>query len=242
MRIWEGIEPLVTASNRFIAYSRRHQAPNKWPDDGRSHTVAQHVEDLAAFIKSLALPRAHIVGVSLGGVVAARFAYDYPKLVKSLVLNDSLLADPTSEESKSVMDAFSRRFNPFVTEVKAGHSGKAAETLVEWLYGESGAWDRLPPARRQIYLENSNVLLLLPIEKTPRLTCTALGEIKAPTMVMGGDKTPAAFRLTNEALRQCLGQERAMQVIPGAGHFWYVDNPRAGIDAILGFVRQHAKR
>jgi len=61
-------------------------------------------------------------------------------------------------------------------------------------------------------------------------------------MVMGGDKTPAAFRLTNEALRECLRQERAMQVIPGAGHFWYVDNPRAGVDAILGFVRQQGAR
>ena len=56
MRIWEGIEPLVTTSHRFIAYSRRHQAPNKWPDDGSTHTIAQHVEDLAALIKSLGLP------------------------------------------------------------------------------------------------------------------------------------------------------------------------------------------
>lgn len=186
----------------------------------------------------MGLSRAHVVGVSLGGFVAARFAHDYPKLVQSLVVNDSLLVDPTSEESKPVMDAFDARFDPFVTEVKAGRSPKAAEALVEWLYGEPGAWDRLPPARRQIYLENANVLLLAPIDTTPRLTCTALGEIKAPTMVMGGDKTPAAFRLTNEALRECLRQERAMQVIPGAGQCWYVDNPRAGADAILGFVRQ----
>ena len=162
--------------------------------------------------------------------------------MQSLVLNDALLTRPTSEESKPVMDAFSRRFDPFLTEVKAGHSAKAAQALVEWLYGEPAAWDRLPPARKQIYLDNANVLLLLPIDKTRRLTCTALGEIKAPAMVMGGDKTPAAFRLTNEGLRECLRQETAMQVIPGAGHFWYVDNPRAGVDAILGFVRQHAAR
>jgi len=123
-----------------------------------------------------------------------------------------------------------------------GNSGKAAKALVEWLYGEPGAWDRLPPARRQIYLENANVLLLAPIDKTPRLTCAALGEIKAPAMVMGGDKTPAAFRLTNQALRECLRQERAMQVIPGAGHFWYVDNPRAGVETTLGFVRQQGAR
>jgi pimeloyl-ACP methyl ester carboxylesterase len=141
-----------------------------------------------------------------------------------------------------VTDAFDRRFAPLVAEVKAGNSGKAAKALVEWLYGESAAWDRLPPARKQIYLENASVLLLLPIDKTRRLTCTSLGEIKAPTMLMGGDMTPAAFRLTNEASRECLRQERAMQVIPGAGHFWCVDNPRAGIDAILGFVKQHKMR
>lgn len=242
MRIWEGIEPLVTTSHRLIAYSRRHQAPNRWPDDGRTHTIAQHVEDLAGFMRSLGLSRAHVVGVSLGGVVAARFAYDHPELVQSLVLNDALLARSTSEDSKAVMDAFWGRFDPFLTEVKAGHGAKAAQALVEWLYGEPDAWDRLPPTRKQIYLENANVLLLLPIDKTPRLTCTALGEIKAPTLVMGGDRTPAAFRLTNEELRKCLRKDTAIQVIPDAGHFWYVDNPRAGVEAILRFVKQQATR
>ena len=70
LRIWNEVAPHIASRYRFVAYSRRHHAPNAWPDDGSSHRLAQHVEDLVAFIRALGVVKAHVVAVSLGARVA----------------------------------------------------------------------------------------------------------------------------------------------------------------------------
>src|SRR5579871_5555966 len=47
--------------------------------------------DLQGLLDHLAVARVHLVGHSYGGVVALRFALDYPGRVRSLVLADSRL-------------------------------------------------------------------------------------------------------------------------------------------------------
>jgi pimeloyl-ACP methyl ester carboxylesterase len=42
--------------------------------------------DLAGLLQSCEISQAHVVGISMGGVVAQRFALDYPHVVRSLIL------------------------------------------------------------------------------------------------------------------------------------------------------------
>ena len=151
-RIWEGVRPLIAKEYRFVAYSRRHHYPNAWPDDGSSHHVNQHAEDLAAFIRVLGVSRAHIVAASLGGQVAGRMLLMYPALVATAVLNDSLLGSPVPDESKPEMEEFSRRFGPVRAAVRAGNAEQATMALVDWVSEEPGAWGKLSETRRRQYL------------------------------------------------------------------------------------------
>jgi pimeloyl-ACP methyl ester carboxylesterase len=52
-------------------------------------TMAQFVEDVAAFIDSIGAERAHLAGYSLGGAVAMSFAAAYPQKVRSLSLHST---------------------------------------------------------------------------------------------------------------------------------------------------------
>jgi pimeloyl-ACP methyl ester carboxylesterase len=240
LRIWEGVRPHIATKYRFIAYSRRHHVPNAWPDAGSSHTLAHHVEDLAALVPALGVDKAHIVGASLGGSIAGEMVVRYPHLVQSIILNDSLLVQPVSEDGRRVMEPFWKAFQPFYAAVKAGNGAEAPVALVNWLSGKPDAWDSLPPDRKKYYVENAGALLRV-FEEAPRPgpTCADLGKLQVPVLVMAGESTPAAFQLSNERLVQCLSHGTAYRRVSNADHFWYAENAGDGAAAILQFLTEH---
>jgi 3-oxoadipate enol-lactonase len=52
----------------------------------KPHTLADYSADLAELLDELRLDRAHVLGLSLGGIIAQRFAIDHPSRVDRLVL------------------------------------------------------------------------------------------------------------------------------------------------------------
>ena len=233
------MRPYVAARHRFVAYSRRHHRPNAGPDDGSSHHVAQHVEDLAGFIRQLGVDRVHLVAVSLGGQVAARMLLRYPEMVANAVLSDALLTWPESDESKPVLEAFMNRFAPLQSAVRAGNEQGAATALVDWITADPDGWQKLSRDRQRLYRENARTLLLMAHESAPPLRCSDFGQASSPVLVLAGAGTPTAFRLTNEELLACLPGRAQQSALPGAGHFWYSSHPEAAARRILEFFAQH---
>ncbi len=82
-RSWEVLRPFVAAKYRFVSLSRRYHHPNPWLDDGQKYSMAQHVEDVAAFIRGLDVGKVHLVGNSYGGGIAMRVALKYPELLRA---------------------------------------------------------------------------------------------------------------------------------------------------------------
>lgn len=50
------------------------------------YTTPQMADDVAALLRTLKVPRAHVVGASMGGTIAQELALRHPALVRSLVL------------------------------------------------------------------------------------------------------------------------------------------------------------
>jgi pimeloyl-ACP methyl ester carboxylesterase len=83
---WRSFEPLLPhlpAGVRVLALTQRGHGGSSRPDDYRYAALAG---DVAAFMDALALPRAVIVGHSMGSLVALRFAIDRPERTAGLVL------------------------------------------------------------------------------------------------------------------------------------------------------------
>jgi pimeloyl-ACP methyl ester carboxylesterase len=81
--------------------------------------------------------------------------------------------------------------------------------------------------------------MLTPLELYfPRLTCEDLRGIGTPTLLVGGDRSPAMFAPILEELAKCLPNAERV-VIPRAGHNMQIDNPVAFNEQVLKFLRKH---
>jgi len=120
-RIWKDVRRRFGDEFRLVAYSRRHHAPNAWPDDGGTHSMTQHAEDLVGLIGALGAKRAHLVAVSMGARVAAHTAVHHPQVVQTLTLSDGLLAPPLTDEGKRAMDELGTGFNTMFGHIRAGN-------------------------------------------------------------------------------------------------------------------------
>ena len=78
------IFPYLGDGVRAIAYDQRDSGDTVNPDE--PYDITDLARDLAMFIEALGLERAHIMGVSFGGVVAMHTALGHPERVSSVAL------------------------------------------------------------------------------------------------------------------------------------------------------------
>jgi pimeloyl-ACP methyl ester carboxylesterase len=86
--IWSEFGPrLAREGFRVVALTRRAHGESEAPAGG--YTVDTLAADVVAFLDSLAIPRAHLVGHSLAGAELTRVASRYPDRVRRLVYVDA---------------------------------------------------------------------------------------------------------------------------------------------------------
>jgi hypothetical protein len=101
-----------------------------------------------------------------------------------------------------------------------------------------GTFDTQPEVFRQMILDNARTLPLSRSAPPPlALSCAMLGGVKAPTLVVGGERTLRYFSLINEVVVQCIPGSRLV-VIPQAAHLMSHQNPVAFNEALLHFLAQ----
>jgi len=84
LHFWDPVAASLAAQHDLIRWDvRGFGASDKPPGP---YSAALFAADLAALLDALALPRVHLAGISMGGVIAQRFALDYPDRLRSLIL------------------------------------------------------------------------------------------------------------------------------------------------------------
>lgn len=69
-RIWSSVLGPLTQRHRVIAVSLRHFFPDHW-DGGDTYSIAQHVDDVIAFIEQLDGQPVDLMGHSRGGHICS---------------------------------------------------------------------------------------------------------------------------------------------------------------------------
>jgi 3-oxoadipate enol-lactonase len=97
--------PYFAQYYRFLTFDRRGTGrsanpPGPW-------TIAGFARDLRAFLDALGIEQAIVGGSSLGGMIAAQFAVDYPQRVRAVIIGHTVpyLWDLAREWVSALMDA-----------------------------------------------------------------------------------------------------------------------------------------
>jgi len=209
---------------------RRLPDANVWaidlPGHGRSiapvrDDIRAFAEDICRFMDVLALPRAIIVGHSMGGAVAQQIGIDWPDRAAGLVLigtGSKLPVDPTLPQR--IVDEPER----------------TVHWIIDWAWG-THASPSLKDLARQELLVTAPVTLQADYRACRAFDARGqIDRIIAPTLVIaaGDDRmVPPKF---SETLHERI-PNAALVVIPDAGHMVPLERPAEVTDAL--FVQRH---
>ena len=232
-RSWRNqVEPF-SRRYRTLILSLRHCYPEIWDGEGGNLSLHQHVLDLAAFIKTLNLQPAHLVGHSRGGAVVLKLACLYPDLIRSMVLvdpapfihlfNDHSQISPELEKRNAVITAS-------LDLLENGELDQGLEVFTDAV-SRPGAWKSLPESAKQIRRDNAWSLKSLITDSQEPIDCADLKGIQRPCLLMNGEFSPRVYSIMHRRIEQCL-EAYDKGVVMDASHGMHVDNPES-FNAIL---------
>ena len=145
-RIWGCVlGPLTTTTSRDRV-SLRHFFPEHWDGVGDTYSIAQHVDDVIAFIEKLDAGPVDLMGHSRGGHISFRVAQRRPDLLRRLIL-----AEPGGELDATLDPDYKpaaprrcwRGSRPRPRRSRPAISTAGSQSFVDTLEGP-GPWQRLP--------------------------------------------------------------------------------------------------
>jgi 3-oxoadipate enol-lactonase len=230
LRIWQEVVPAFTDRFRVVLYDKRGHGLSDAPP--APYTIDQHTDDLLALMAHLDIHSAHLVGLSVGGMIAQRMAIRAPDRVRSITLCCTAAKIGTAE-------SWAER----IAAVEAGGIGPIADAVLQrWftpLFRETCS-DELSGWR--------NMLVRTPTQGYIG-TCAAIrdadltsdaGRIAVPTLCVAGDQdgsTPAdVVRNTANLIPGA-----RFELIAGAGHIPCVEKPAELSRLINQHLREAAR-
>ena len=185
---WQPQLAALARSHTVITYDVRGHGKTSKPR-GR-YTVKQFAEDAAALIEHLEPGPVHVMGISMGGMIAFQLALDSPQLVRSLVIVNSgpEMVLRTWKQRIAIYQRFvivrlmgMRKMGQVLASAllpKPEHAAKRATFIDHWARNEPAA-----------YLRSLRALIGWSVSDR-------LGAIHCPTLIVSADQdyTPLAYK------------------------------------------------
>ena len=195
--------------------------------------IEHAVDDVLETMASLAVKKAALVGLSMGGYVALRLVEKNPSFVKALVLCDTR-AEADANENKikraAAVDFVRSRgveafVDPFLNDALSEKTKTEKPKVVEFLKGVAAK------------ASSDAVMAALGALAARGDMTAALPGIKVPTAVLVGSQDKITPLPLSETMRSRIpGAE--LHLIPDAGHFSNAENPEAFNERLVSFLKR----
>ncbi|MHA1264017.1 MAG: alpha/beta fold hydrolase [Candidatus Helarchaeota archaeon] len=240
------IRPIAKAGFTVYAYDSRgfgKSTMTEFPDDLTKalefYSLERDVEDCIALMDHLGVEKAHLVGISMGGLITQYICILHPERVISATVANSF-----SYPHARVQHAA----NSWMTAVKEMGFAKGFDILLPWVVGEktleNPLFSDIYNQMKDMYVKaNNDWCFITKIQALQALNSESLQdrihEIKVPLLLIGGNDdilTPPQY----QKFTKSLVPHAELIILPEAGHASVLDNPEAFNEAVITFLKKHA--
>ncbi|MEX1666367.1 alpha/beta fold hydrolase [Zhongshania arctica] len=221
-------------SYRVIAVDMPGHGDSRETEDF-DYRVENLSQQIAVFIETLSLPPAHLVGNSLGGLVAALYSVEHPNRVKSLVLMNSAGIDAPQRSAMMQRAMDDRSYNPLVVETMDDIAPKLAAVLAH-PPTLMAPIRQLMLAQELSRLEANNRLFsaVLADESNINKLELLLPRLTTPAMLLWGD-SDQVFHYSSVAKAIDLAPALGAHIIEDCGHLPMLEAPAKSAAVLHGF-------
>jgi 3-oxoadipate enol-lactonase len=228
LRLWDGQTSVFGKEYRVLRYDVRGHGRSSAPKG--PYTMDQLGDDLFGLLEHFAVPRAHVVGISLGALTALAVAERNAPQIASIAVCDSR-ADMPAEFAQAI-DERNRLIR------KEGMAAIAQPMVERWITPATFA------ARPEVAEKVRQMVRATSVEgfascaeaiKANRLL-EQLSQIKVPSIFVAADRDAGLPVEVMHWMQQRVPGSR-FKVIAGGGHLSNLDQPDAYNDVVLQFLR-----
>jgi 3-oxoadipate enol-lactonase len=196
-------------------------------------TIADLARDAAGLLQALDLDSAHVMGISMGGMVAQELALAHPERIRSLTLGCTYCG---GEGSALSSEAVMRRL---AEAMSSGDRERAIRTSWEVNVSPSFAADKDAYARFLATGMRYGLPVAVIMEQmraiTAHDTSARLPELNMPTLVVHGT-LDELLPVENGHMIAGLIPDSRLEILDGIGHMFFLEQPQRTAE----LVREHA--
>jgi pimeloyl-ACP methyl ester carboxylesterase len=238
-RSWEPQMRYFARRYRCIAYNARGYPPSAVPAPGLGYSQARAAADIRCVLDQLKIDKAHVVGLSMGGLAVLHFGLTYPARARSLLVGGAGYGSEAGERDK-----FRAEASTIAARLERDGMAKFAEA---YAYGPTRVqFERKDPRGfaefKQMLAEHSAAGAIgtqLGVQRE-RPSLFALEEqvraLTVPMLVVTGDEDWPCL-LPNIFLKRTCASA-ALLVLPNSGHAVNLEEPGLFNAALADFLAQ----
>jgi pimeloyl-ACP methyl ester carboxylesterase len=234
--VFSGLAPAFSPDFHVLTFDQRGSGLSDKPD--MPYSIAMLADDTAALMDHVGFGEAHVLGVSMGGMIAQELALRHPRRIRSLVLGCTTPGGPNRiRASGSAMGAYT------TTEMSAEERGKALAEVVftkGYLARHPEVIASMIDARRQRPIDGKAFTRRMQAA-TAHDTYDRLPQIKCPTLVITG-KDDALIPWENSRLISQRIPGARLVLLEPAGHCFWLEQPDQTLAALEAFLKSNRSR
>jgi 3-oxoadipate enol-lactonase len=221
----------LRSSFEVIAYDHRGVGESS-PLQGEL-TIAGLAQDAAGLLAALALDAAHVLGISMGGMVAQEFALAHPERIRTLALGCTYCGGPDSTlTSPEVIQRLAEGMS-------SGDRALAVRTA--WEINVSPAYAAREAAFETFRAIGMTRAVPVPVIMAQMQACLAhdtsarLPQLQMPTLVVHGTADQMIPVANAHVIHTHIPGSR-LEILDGVGHLFFWEQPQRSAE----LVRDHA--
>jgi len=228
--VWYKQVPVLSEMFMVLTFDNRGVGRSDKPEE--PYNVQLFAADTVGLWDALGIEKTHLVGTSLGGMIAQQIALDHPERVDRLVLASTthgglnitmpkpeviqFMTERTGTPEERFQKGFEFTFSPGFLETGRGD--------LEYIQ------QKLHDPRQPDEAYQRQIMSPLGFNAEPRLD-----EITHPTLVISGEEDQAVPVENSRRLAEKLPNAELV-VIPNAGHLCFIEAADAFNSALMGFL------